>query len=144
MRRIGLALVALIVIVGCKSGEKAPIPRDKFVDVLIDFAMNEGTYSKLFDSDTNVVNIIAFRNAQILKKHSITKKDFVGTFKYYDSRKEELLSIYQEAIVRAEARMEKIRKELEKKPAQPAQPAVDSVKKSTDSVTAHRKSRIFS
>ncbi len=90
--------------------EKPPIPVATFTDMLIDLSANEAIYSRIYDTDTNALRIVAIRNARVLEKYKVTKEDFVNTYRYYDHHKEDLQKIYKTAVDSAEARKTRLQK----------------------------------
>ncbi|MES2627619.1 MAG: DUF4296 domain-containing protein [Bacteroidota bacterium] len=115
--RIGLisVIAVLLMAAACAPKEKPPIPKAKFEEMIVDLSLNEGTFSRLYDVDTNVNRIVSVQNLQVLQKHKVSKADFIKTFRYYDSRKPELLEIYKSALAKTEKRRDALQKAVDKK-----------------------------
>lgn len=117
MRNSLILFLAAIAVFACKTEEKPPISKKKFIDLLIDFSANEAVFSRIYDTDTNTIRIVTIRNARVLEKHKVSKEDFVKTYRYYDKNKEELLEIYNTAIKLAESRKDKLQNKVQPRPA---------------------------
>ena len=90
--------------------EQPPIQESKFADLMIELYANEGIFAGTYNLDSVSAGLLVARNEATLKKHGVSKQEFIATYAYYDVHKKELEKLYQVALDSITARRERLTK----------------------------------
>ena len=100
MKRIGLivALMLLVVVVGCKHNEKLPegvLTVEEYADLLADLYLADGYFSVTNDFQfKNLGADMAGTYDTLLAEHHVTQESIIATSSYYLDHREENKKVY--------------------------------------------------
>ncbi len=103
-------LLGFLVACASESKHEVQIGKTEFADLLIDLYANEGIFSGTYNLDSASAVVLFARNDETLKKHKVTKEQFLETYRYYQDNKKELEKVYQIALDSISARRERLGK----------------------------------
>jgi len=93
-------ILLLIIIAGmlfaCESKEKMPegvVPKDEFVDILLDVQILEATFKQKSMPDSTRKKLMAENYATLFKKHNITPSLFKFSYDAWASRPDDMIEI---------------------------------------------------
>jgi hypothetical protein len=112
MRTATLFLLAFFAVaLGCNrnNGNAKLLPKEKFAELLMEFSVAEAAYSRLIEADTAAMRSLVVRNASILKKHKVSREQFLETYAYYNHHKKELIEVYDLSVEMLVKRTERVR-----------------------------------
>lgn len=102
--RIFLVIISIFTLVACAGSQKkmkvAPIDKNKFMDVMVDVRLLEGTYTVRYqriDSTNGLMN--AYYN-QVFNKHEVTRKDFEDSYIAYSLDAKQMIEIEDSVLAR--------------------------------------------
>ncbi|MDA3928291.1 MAG: DUF4296 domain-containing protein [Prolixibacteraceae bacterium] len=115
MKKILVLLSILLLIFSCKR-DPIPhdaIPRDKYVDVLVDVHIAEGMYNDRVRLKIDSVESTSLYMS-VLEKHKVTEEEMLSTSLYYSRKQREYTKIYNDVLDKISMLIEdeKIKEEL--------------------------------
>lgn len=100
MKNFVFAVISIFLLASCES--KAPIPAEKFQNVLIDLytadisaQLNDSTKLQEKEKDFEKLSL---NYSSVLNHYEISQKEFIDAFKWYQYHPDVLDSIYENAI----------------------------------------------
>lgn len=99
-------------LVACSKGDpgEPAVPAEKFAIVLAELSVEEAGYSRITEFDSSAVGRLAARNAEILRRHGMTRDEFMQTYQYFNLNKKELVRVYDLSLEYLMKKMEGNRK----------------------------------
>jgi hypothetical protein len=97
-RVLYIALMALASCGGSKEEEFPPVPEEKFVALLTDIRLLEGTYSVKFRDVTS--DELAAYYIQVIQKHGVTEEEYTRSLLIYHRDTDRMMAIEEEVLSR--------------------------------------------
>ncbi|MCX6271377.1 MAG: DUF4296 domain-containing protein [Bacteroidetes bacterium] len=102
--RTRILIIVTLFALSCSHNEEKPssaiLSRDTMISILVDFQLVEGESLRRQQLEQNVPFYTNFYYEAILKKHSITRRQFRDNITYYKDHMEELESMYTQVLNR--------------------------------------------
>lgn len=99
MKKILVLLSIIVLVFSCKR-DPIPhdaIPRDKYIDVLVDVHIAEGIYSDRVRLKIDSVESTSLYMS-VLEKHKVTEDEMLSTSLYYSRNQREYTKIYNDVL----------------------------------------------
>lgn len=115
MRFLSLLAAIIILATSCApqetGGSDEIIPRDQFVDVMLDIQLLETAYLKLYNDIPEVDSLMNTRYAGVLQKHDLELEEFERSFNYYMKDEDVINDIYDEVISKIKLKADQIKRD---------------------------------
>ena len=89
-------------VAGCSTSDDAPedlLPRDTFVQVLVDVQMIEAIYNQNMIRNDNPRQRIARFYSETFEKHGVTREQFTATYAWYYRHPYEMMDVFDEVVL---------------------------------------------
>lgn len=96
-------LFAFILLTACNSKPKPPkdvLPREKMIEVLVDFQLVEAAVFQQQNYQKDVKFYTNYYYDSVLKKHKISRKQFTTSINWYKNNMQEMDDMYGEILSR--------------------------------------------
>ncbi len=94
----------ILAFVACGGAEKknriAPIEKNKFMDVMVDVRLLEGTYTIRYQRIDSTNGLMNAYYDQVFNKHQVSRKDFEDSFIAYSLDSKQMIEIEDSVLAR--------------------------------------------
>lgn len=102
--RIFFVIIGIFTFVACAGSQKkkrvAPIEKNKFMDVMVDVRLLEGTYTIRYQRIDSTNGLMNAYYDQVFNKHQVTRKDFEDSYVAYSLDSKQMIEIEDSVLAR--------------------------------------------
>ncbi|MFN6378718.1 MAG: DUF4296 domain-containing protein [Flavobacteriales bacterium] len=102
--RIFIFIFGILTILACSNGQKkkrvASIEKNKFMDVMVDVRLLEGTYTIRYQRIDSTNGLMNAYYDQVFNKHQVSRKDFEDSYVAYSLDSKQMIEIEDSVLAR--------------------------------------------